>query len=378
MEVVVKEELEEHEHLAPLDCIVARIKKEIEEDFAINEALLYDEDTSGDEEDSVDGVHVKREPGLLGCEDGSIGSLETKNKMKVELSETEAMELEGTEEADNHHRRSLSMDITCRSESSFSSVIPNSKDLAEELSKICPVPTLVEKPMALSEKRENIGRNMSMCSRSLARNNRHWWKPKSRRWLFMKKGEDLRGKIKGRWTALDSIPRRKDQVDRSCFKEEGTTSGTFRRVDGENLSQRGWRKRDFSSRLDTKERVRSEGYRLPSENGGRLPRRCSSSMRTAFGDKNKTPGGREGPPRRSFGKKDSAKKDIKKDHTRSKERRSIVDSSHQREKLIHASTSSIFATATRGTLETKTLTLDTSLGRLMQHPLVPNVFILNP
>ena len=375
MEVVVKEELEEPEHLAPLDCIVARIKKEIEEDFAINEALLYDEDTSGDEEDSVDGVHVKREAGFLGCEDGSFGSLETKNKMKVELSETEAMELEGTEEADT---RSLRMDITCRSESSFSSVIPNVKDLAEELSKICPVPTLVEKPMALSEERENKGRNMSMCSRSLARNNRHWWKSKSRRWLFMKKGEDLRGKIKGRWTALDSIPRRKDQVDRSCFKEEGTTSGTFRRVDGENLSHRGWRKRDFSSRLDTKERVRREGNRLPSENGGRMPRRCSSSMRTAFGDKNKTPGGREGPPRRSIGKKDSAKKDIKKDHTRSKERRSIVDSSHQREKLIHASTSSILATATRGTLETKTLTLDTSLGRLMQHPLVPNVFILNP
>ena len=101
-------------------------------------------------------------------------------------------------------------------------------------------------------------------------------------------------------------------------------------------------------------------------------------MRTAFRDKNKTPRGREGPPRRSIGKKDSAKKDIKKDPSRSKERRSIVDGSHQREKLIHASTSSIFATATRGTLETKTLTLDTSLGRLMQHPLVPNVFILNP
>ena len=375
MEVVVKEELEEPEHLAPLDCIVARIKKEIEEDFAINEALLYDEDNSGDEEDSVDGVHVKREAGLLGCEDGSFGSLETKKKMKVELSETEAMELEGTEEADT---RSLRMDITCRSESSFSSVIPNVKELAEELSKICPVPTLVEKPMALSEKRENKGRNMSMCSRSLARNNRHWWKSKSRRWLFMKKGEDLRGKIKGRWTALDSIPRRKDQVDRSCFKEEGTTSGTLRRLDVENLSHRGWRKRDFSSRLDTKERVRREGNRLPSENGGRMPRSCSSSMKTAFGDKNKTPGGSEGPPRRSIGKKDSAKKDIKKDHTRSKERRSIVDSSHQRGKLSHASTSSILATATRGTLETKTLTLDTSLGRLMQHPLVPNVFILNP
>jgi len=375
MEVVVKEELEKPEDLAPFDCIVTRIKKEIEEDFAINEALLYDEDTSRDEEDSVDGVHVKREAGFLGCEDGSFGSLETKNKMKVELSETEAMELEGTEEADT---RSLRMDITCRSESSFSSVIPNGKDLAEELSKICPVPTLVEKPMALSEKRENKGRNMSMCSRSLARNNRHWWKPKSRRWLFMKKGEDLRGKIKGRWTALDSIPRRKDQVDRSCFKEEGTTSGTFRRLDGENSSHRGWRKRDLSSRLDTKEKVRREGKRLPLVNGGRMPRRSSSSMRRAFGDRNKTPGRREGPPRRSMGKKDSAKKDIKKDNTRSKERRSIVDGSRQRGKLIHASTSSILGSAARGTLEATTLTLDTSLGRLTQHPLVPNVFILNP
>ena len=66
MEVVVKEELEEPEHLAPLDCIVARIKKEIEEDFAINEALLYDEDTSGAEEESENGLHVKRETGLLG------------------------------------------------------------------------------------------------------------------------------------------------------------------------------------------------------------------------------------------------------------------------------------------------------------------------
>ena len=72
MEVFVKEKLEKPEDLAPFDCIVTRIKKEIEEDFAINEALLYDEDTSGAEEESENGLHVKREAGLLGGEDGSL------------------------------------------------------------------------------------------------------------------------------------------------------------------------------------------------------------------------------------------------------------------------------------------------------------------
>jgi len=381
MEVVVKEELEKPEDLAPFDCIVTRIKKEIEEDFAINEALLYDEDTSGAEEESENGLHVKREAGLLGGEDGSLGSLETKAKMKIELFNTEnIIKLEeGTVELDT---RSLRTDISCQSESSFSSVIPTGKDLAELLSKISPVPTLVEKQMGPSKKREN--KKTKMCSRSPARNNRYWWKPKSRRWLFMKRAEDLRGKIKGRWTALDSIPRRKDQVNRSFLSEEGsegTPSGTFRRLDGENSRHRGWQNKDLSSRLDTKGRARMNGKRSPSENGGRIRRTGSSSIRMALEDKSKTPGGKKGPQRRDAGRKDSAKKDTKESHTRSKERRPRVDGSRQKGKLtqdVQASPRAILSTAARGTLEPTTLTLDTSLGRLTQHPLVPNVFILNP
>ena len=42
------------------DCILAKIKKEIEEDFAINEALLFDEESSREEED----VLVKQEAGV--------------------------------------------------------------------------------------------------------------------------------------------------------------------------------------------------------------------------------------------------------------------------------------------------------------------------
>ena len=200
----------------------------------------------------------------------------------------------------------------------------------------------------------------------------------------MKRAEDLRGKIKGRWTALDSIPRRKDQVNRSFLSEEGsegTPSGTFRRLDGENSRHRGWQNKDLSSRLDTKGRARMNGKRSPSENGGRIRRTGSSSIRMALEDKSKTPGGKKGPQRRDAGRKDSAKKDTKESHTRSKERRPRVDGSRQRGKLtqdVQASPRAILSTAARGTLEPTTLTLDTSLGRLTQHPLVPNVFILNP
>ena len=153
----------------------------------------------------------------------------------------------------------------------------------------------------------------------------------------MKKGEDLRGKIKGRWTALDSIPRRKDQVNRSALSEEGsegTPSGTFRRLDGENSRHRGWQNKDLSSRLDTKGRARMNGKRSPSENGGRIRRTGSSSIRMALEDKSKTPGGKKGPQRRDAGRKDSAKKDTKESHTRSKERRPRVDGSRQSGKLI--------------------------------------------
>ena len=102
----------------------------------------------------------------------------------------------------------------------------------------------------------------------------------------------------------------------------------------------------------------------------------------ALEDKSKTPGGKKGPQRRDAGRKDSAKKDTKESHTRSKERRPRVDGSRQSGKLtqgnVQDSQRAILSTAARGTLEPTTLTLDTSLGRLTQHPLVPNVFILNP
>ena len=50
MEIQVKTEPEEFEDLNPSGCILAKIKKEIEEDFAINEALLFDEESSREEE----------------------------------------------------------------------------------------------------------------------------------------------------------------------------------------------------------------------------------------------------------------------------------------------------------------------------------------
>ena len=62
MEIQVKTEPKESEDLNLSDCILAKIKKEIEEDFAINEALLFDDETSREEEEE-DNVVVKQEVG---------------------------------------------------------------------------------------------------------------------------------------------------------------------------------------------------------------------------------------------------------------------------------------------------------------------------
>ena len=56
----VKVEPRDSDDLKPTDCILAKIKKEIEEDFAINEALLFDEESSKEEHSVV----VKQEVGF--------------------------------------------------------------------------------------------------------------------------------------------------------------------------------------------------------------------------------------------------------------------------------------------------------------------------
>ena len=64
-----------------------------------------------------------------------------------------------------------------------------------------------------------------------------------------------RGKSKRRWTAFDSLPRRKYPVDGSCFKEESTHSETIRRPDCGNSEVI----EDLTSRLDTKRRMGGTG-----------------------------------------------------------------------------------------------------------------------
>ena len=50
LEDQVKTKPKQSDDLNPSCCILAKIKKEIEEDFAINEALLFDEESSREEE----------------------------------------------------------------------------------------------------------------------------------------------------------------------------------------------------------------------------------------------------------------------------------------------------------------------------------------
>ena len=129
---------------------------------------------------------------------------------------------------------------------------PFDKDLAQQLSGIEPVPTLV-KELAVASPEEIKSKGEMKITRpslkSFGGKNRPWWKPNARRWWQRRKVEDLRGKIKGRWTALDSMPRK-----------GGVLSRTFRRFsDNEKVKSVGWQRAALVGKM-TEERCAAKGF----------------------------------------------------------------------------------------------------------------------
>ena len=205
MEIQVKTEPKESEDLNPSDCILAKIKKEIEEDFAINEALLFDDETSREEEEK-DSVVVKQEVGVDPLEE----------------------EYEASELAQHDHLNWCSKVEDCdevcdtqspKTDASESLLAPFDLDLAQQLSGIMPVPTLGKNLVLDSSKEIDNKEEVKIYRPSLKSfggKNGAWWKPNGRRWWQRRRVDDLRGKIKGRWTALDSMPRRKQEARTTC------------------------------------------------------------------------------------------------------------------------------------------------------------------
>ena len=248
MEVHVKIEPKESEDLDLTDDrILAKIKKEIEEDFAINEALLFDEESSREEE----GVLVKQEAGVdpLEEEHGALELTQHDHQNPYPGSKTEGSSRSiKVEDCDGECSKLLDTDVSGGTESLAP---PFDKDLAQQLSGIEPVPTLV-KELAVASPEEIKSKGEMKITRpslkSFGGKNRPWWKPNARRWWQRRKVEDLRSKIKGRWTALDSMPRK-----------GGVLSRTFRRFsDNEKVKSVGWQRAALVGKM-TEERCAAKG-----------------------------------------------------------------------------------------------------------------------
>ena len=373
MEVQIKTGPKVFEHLNPSSCILAKIKKEIEEDFAINEALLFDEETSMEEEE--DGVLVKQEGGVdpLEEEHGAFemaqhGHLNSCPRSKTEAS-TKSLKVEECDEICD--TQSLKTDVS-------GSLVPSfDRDLAQQLSRILPVPT-VAKDLAGDSSKENLNKEemkISGSSLKLPRGKKGpWWKPNTRRWWQRRRGrvEDLRDKIKGRWTALDSMPRRKEEVGTIGHREGGELSRTFRRISDQKFKLAGCQREGMVGKMIEKRCTRKD-----------IDARNSEKPRSKRDFEGKGYLERRDRSRRM----DDGKKAIQRSGTNKRDEKAGVDVKaagrecrhqdfQQKRKDLrrHSSTS----TMSTGSNASESKTLDTSLGLLTQHPLLPNVFILDP
>ena len=367
MEIQVKSEPKESEDLNPSDCILAKIKKEIEEDFAINEALLFDEETSREEEDEEDSVVVKQEAGVDPLEEHEALELAQHDNLNSRpgskaVCSRKSIKVEDCDEVCD--TQSLLTDV------SGSLVHPFDMDLAQQLSGILPVPTVSKDPVGASSKEIDKKEEVKISK------NGPWWKSNVRRWWQRRRRvEDLRGKIKGRWTALDSRPRRKEEARTTCNKEGGVLSSTFRRFgDIERFKSVGWQRKALVGKVVEDRCSRKD---MDARNDERRPRKGDSEGKSD--SQERYLGRRERSRRVNDGKKrrGSSRRDEKVVvEGKAVERECRLEDCAQGRKDVRRDSSS--SSMSNGSNASQSKTLDTSLGLLTQHPLLPNVFILDP
>ena len=186
--------------------------------------------------------------------------------------------------------------------------------------------------------------------------------------------EDLRDKIKGRWTALDSMPRRKEDVRITNSREKGELSRTFRRISDQKFKSAGWQKEGMVGKLIEK-RCAMKDIEFDARNSEK-PRSKRDSEGKGYLER-----------RDRSRRMDDGKKAIQRSGTNKRDEKAggdvrstgrecrLQDFQQKKENLRRNSSTSTMST---GSNASESKTLDTSLGLLTQHPLLPNVFILDP
>ena len=198
--------------------------------------------------------------------------------------------------------------------------------------------------------------------------------------------EDLRGKIKGRWTALDSMPKRKEEARTTCNREGSLLSRTFRRFgDDEKFKSVGWQREALVGKM-----IEDRCKRKDADARGSLrrPRKGDLGGKSVSTDgylerRDRSRGMNDGIKtlhRRATSKRDEKVVfDVKKSVERECRLQDLQQkrNPHERKDLRRHSSTSSMSTGSNAS-ESKAATLDTSLGLLTQHPLLPNVYILDP
>ena len=170
------------------------------------------------------------------------------------------------------------------------------------------------------------------------------------------------------------MPRRKDEVGIIGHRKEGVLSRTFslRRISDQKFKSAGWQREGMVGKLIEKRCLRKDvdarnsvkhRSKRDSEGKGYLERRDRSR---------RMDDGKKAIQRSGTNKRDEkAGDDVK---ATSRECR-LQDFQQKKENLRRNSSTSTMST---GSNASESKTLDTSLGLLTQHPLLPNVFILDP
>lgn len=338
--------------------LATKIKMEIEADFAINEAILHDEDSSGEEEFEMRVSHF-----LKDSKENSNLWEKKKDTGNQKGNNSEIAEVKSNKDNQNNL---VTMDDTVKAK------------VLQELAEIKPVPAMEVKKKISRWSRDTGDHKVQFGEGGAGEEVRRvTFRESERRGSEglkkkrpgigkerrsgdaggKRRGEgDLRDKIRGRWTVLDSVPRRRDgdevRIDerrkwadnrKQVGREEGRRS-TERRKVVEREDSRGV---EIVGRGDHEEN-KSQNSKKTGEWEGRerLPR-------GAAGDRGAVRRGRGGGGR------------VRQEHyqqARQDDRRSRGDREVGRGRMGGE----------------QQVALDTEVGRLVQHPHYPHLFVLSP
>ena len=325
--------------------LVTKIKMEIEADFAINEAILHDEESSGEEEFEMRVSHFLKDS----KESSKLGD---KKKKDPDNQSGNNSKSSGVKSKNYNQNNLVTMEDTVKAK------------VMQELAEIKPVPTM-ETKKKISRWSQDTGDQKLHCPegvvvggvgeqvrrvtfRVAARPDSEGLKKRrpgrgreGSGGAGRRGGGDLRDKIRGRWTALDSVPRRKDgnEVRKDERRRWAENTQQVEREVGRRSTER--RRVEESRRVELVGRGEYEESKFQNSKAGEW----EDARDRGVARRGRGGGGRQEQCQQGQQEGRSSRLDRE---------------------------------VRRGRRGEQQVALDTEVGRLVQHPRYPHLFVLSP